>query len=423
MQDFSILGSNVAGTSFDRSNIRLINWIESADMSTETFYLDLPVIENFIDVSKPEIYTGLPDDWHVVVTDVKDSTKAIEKGGYKVVNLLGASSIIAMLNLMKSFSLPFVFGGDGATICLPTSLVERAKRSLVATKQMAIDVYGLDLRVGIVPLRYIRQGGHEVLVARSRVSENFIQAVFSGGGLQFAEECIKDPSPDSPFRLEIGEAAPEADFSGLECRWQNVPSPYGEVVTLIVQAVGDDTERKNQTYRDVIQTISAIYGTDAMCRPIHEQDLSMTLNERQLSGESNVRSFGKGMLYRLWYWLKIRYGVISGWYLMKMKIETKSVKWGEYRSQLAANTDYKKFDDKLRQVLSGTGEQRKQLTAFLEERFSRRDLVYGIHVASTALITCLIFNYNGAHVHLVDSNNGGYAMAAIQMKKQLKQLK
>ena len=108
---------------------------------------------------------------------------------------------------------------------------------------------------------------------------------------------------------------------------------------------------------------------------------------------------------------------------MKMKTETKNVKWGEYKSQVAANTDYKKFDDKLRQVLSGTGEQRQQLTAFLEERFQRRELVYGIHVASTALVTCLIFNYNGAHVHLVDSDNGGYAVAATQMKKQLKQLK
>jgi hypothetical protein len=392
-------------------------------MSSETFYLDLPVIDNFVDVSNPEIYNGLPDDWHVVVTDVKDSTKAIEKGGYKVVNLLGASSIIAMLNLMKSFSLPFVFGGDGATICLPPSLVERAKRSLVATKQMATDVYGMDLRVGIVPLRHIRERGYDVLVARYRVSENFVQAVFSGGGLQFAEECIKDPVSGSNFRLEAGDAKPEADFSGLECRWQNVPGAHGEVVTLIVQAVGSDAEQKNKTYREVIRRISDIYGTDAMCRPVREQDLTMTLEERQLSGESNVRSYGKGVLYRLWYWFKIRYGVITGWYLMKMKMETKNVKWGEYKSQVAANTDYKKFDDKLRQVLSGTGEQRQQLSAFLEERFQRRELVYGIQVASTALVTCLIFNYNGAHVHLVDSDNGGYAVAATQMKKQLKQLK
>lgn len=108
---------------------------------------------------------------------------------------------------------------------------------------------------------------------------------------------------------------------------------------------------------------------------------------------------------------------------MKMKTETKNVKWGEYKSQVAANTDYKKFDDKLRQVLSGTSEQRQLLTAFLEEKFQWRDLVYGVHVASTALVTCLIFNYNGAHVHFVDSDNGRYSVAATQMKKQLKQLR
>jgi hypothetical protein len=392
-------------------------------MNTETFYLDLPVTEDFSEVSNPKIYSGLPDDWHVVVTDVKDSTRAIEKGGYKVVNLLGASSIIAMLNLMKSFSLPFVFGGDGATICLPPSLVDRAKRSLVATKQMATEVYGLELRVGIVPLRYIKDCGYDVLVARYRVSENFVQAVFSGGGLQYAEECIKDPSTGTPFRLEIGDAEPEADFSGLECRWQNVPSSRGEIVTLIVQAIGKNENQKNSTYREVIRTIGEVYGTDAMCRPVREQDLSMTLDEKQLSGESNVRSYGKGTLYRIWYWFKIRYGVISGWFLMKMKTVTGNVHWGDYKKDVAANTDYKKFDDKLRQVLSGTEVQRQQLTAFLEQKFQKKELVYGIHVSQTALVTCLIFNYNGAHVHLVDSDKGGYAVAAIQMKNQLKQLR
>jgi hypothetical protein len=45
-----------------------------------------------------------------------------------------------------------------------------------------------------------------------------------------------------------------------------------------------------------------------------------------------------------------------------------------------------------------------------------------MHTAATALVTCLIFNYNGAHVHLVDSEDGGYAVAATHLKKQLKQL-
>jgi hypothetical protein len=77
---------------------------------------------------------------------------------------------------------------------------------------MATEVYGLELRVGIVPLQHIRNHGHDVLVARYRVSENFVQAVFSGGGLQFAEDCIKDPSGESHFNLEVGDAEPEADF-------------------------------------------------------------------------------------------------------------------------------------------------------------------------------------------------------------------
>ncbi|HEY6951282.1 MAG TPA: DUF3095 domain-containing protein [Bacteroidota bacterium] len=391
-------------------------------MSTESFYVNLPVIQNFIDVSNPEIYTPFPDDWNIVVTDVKDSTRAIAEGGYKVVNLLGASSIIAMLNLTKSLSLPFVFGGDGATLCIPNSLVGRAKQSLVATRLMAKEIYGLDLRVGIIPLEHIRRNGFDVLVARYRVSENFVQAVFSGGGLQFAEELLKDPSAGSQFRLQEGDAVPDADFSGLECRWKNVPSAHGEVVTVIIQAIRKTAERKNATYKSVIRKIAQIYGTDAMCHPVREDDLTMTLSEKQLSGESRIRSYGKGALYRVWYWFRIRFGVLSGWYYMKTGRRTKRMNWGDYKRQLVANTDYRKFDDKLRQVLSGTTAQREELTSFLENQFKNRELVFGIHAAPTALVTCLIFNYNGAHVHLVDSDNGGYALAAVQLKSQLKQL-
>lgn len=53
-------------------------------VNAESFYLNLPVVENFGEVSNPDIYSRFPDDWHVVVTDVKDSTTAIEQEGYKL---------------------------------------------------------------------------------------------------------------------------------------------------------------------------------------------------------------------------------------------------------------------------------------------------------------------------------------------------
>lgn len=82
-------------------------------MSTETFYSDLPSLENFLDISDLENFTVVPPDWHIIVTDIAGSTKAIELGRYKEVNLIGAASIVAILNLSKNIELPFVFGGDG----------------------------------------------------------------------------------------------------------------------------------------------------------------------------------------------------------------------------------------------------------------------------------------------------------------------
>jgi len=388
-------------------------------MSNESFYENLSTIDNFADISDPAIYTELPHDWHIAVSDVKNSTEIIRRGGYKEVNLIGASTIMALLNLKKSFSFPFIFGGDGACICIPESMIEQARQSLLATKAMAKDLYGIELRVGIIPISFVREKGYNVLVAPCRLSQTFAQAAFTGGGLQFAEECLKNPETAAQFALEAGVTKPSADFSGLECRWKNVPSIHGEIVTLIVQALGDSDDEKNETYRKVINQITAVYGEDAKCHPIQEQLLTMSFSEKQLMGESSIRSYGKGKLDRFFYWFKIRYGVLLGTLLMTLKYKTKNLDWGTYKRRLVANTDFKKFDDKLRQVLSGATEQREQLCNYLERLFQKRELAYGLHVAPSALITCILFNYNDAHVHLVDADNGGYAVAATQLKQQL----
>jgi hypothetical protein len=70
-------------------------------------------------------------------------------------------------------------------------------------------------------------------------------------------------------------------------------------------------------------------------------------------------------------------------------------------------------------VLSGTAGQRETLITFLEERRAVGELVYGLHAARGALMTCLIFKRQGEHVHFVDGAEGGYALAAQQMKEQL----
>ncbi|MBN2605844.1 MAG: DUF3095 family protein, partial [Thiotrichales bacterium] len=47
-------------------------------------------------------------------------------------------------------------------------------------------------------------------------------------------------------------------------------------------------------------------------------------------------------------------------------------------------------------------------------------LFYGCHQTNAAVITCLIEKTGTDHVHFVDAADGGYAMAAKQLKTQIK---
>ena len=391
-------------------------------VSTRSFYDELPVLEDFLDVTDPARFSPVPDSWLIAETDVQGSTEAISKGKYKDVNVAGAASIISLLNIDRSLGVPFIFGGDGATLCIPPEWGDRAKSRLIGTVRMVRDAFGLSLRAGIIPVHVVRSLGFDVHVARHRVSRGYVQAVFTGGGIECAESLIKTPEGER-FILREVDAEPELDFSGLECRWNDVPSVHGEVVSLIVKAIGGDAGSTAQTYRDLIIFIRRIYGSDADCHPIHPSNLKMSVFGRNPTRERRVRTSEEPVASRLAYALDMRGRVLAGKILIRLKRKTRSNDWGSYTAELARNTDCRKFSDIYRQVLSGNEGQRAELERYLGDLYVRGSLVYGMHAAPTALLTCLVFAYNGAHMHLVDGGNGGYALAAGAMKERMKNLR
>src|SRR5690606_15234414 len=106
-------------------------------MQGDDFYESLPVLDDFSGVSRLANYRELPRDWHIVVGDVRDSTGAIRAGLYKGVNVLGVSIITAVRNAVAPVGVPYMFGGDGATLCVPGHLVPRVGKALVACRDMA----------------------------------------------------------------------------------------------------------------------------------------------------------------------------------------------------------------------------------------------------------------------------------------------
>jgi hypothetical protein len=398
--------------------------MSAAHAGSAGFYAGLPLLTDFSAVADPASFAPLPADWHVATCDVRDSTRAVEAGNYKHVNTVGASAVTAMLNAAGAIDIPFIFEGDGSAFCVPPQLLEDAKAALLKTQEVAKKSFGLDLRVATIPVAEVRRAGLDILVARVRVSENYIQAAFAGGGMAYADRTMKDPKTASRCEVKPGSVAARGSLEGLECRWQDIPSLHGETVSLMVRALARDPGAAAALYREVIAKVHEIYGSDEACHPLTPPALQLapTLNARQLGNEVGVRAADRGRFGK-WLWLmRVRWLVILGWFLMKFGLRTQETDWSRYKETLYRNTDVRKFNDIYRQILAGDAAQREALDAWLAERYAKRELVYGLHVTDRAHMTCLVFNYSGRHLHFIDGADGGLFLAAKQFKERAAKL-
>jgi hypothetical protein len=397
--------------------------------SSASFYAGLPVLTDFSAVADAANYLPLPLDWHVATCDVRDSTLAVQAGNYKHVNTVGASAVTAMLNAAGDTEIPFIFEGDGSAFCVPPGLLEDTKAALMKTREMAMSSFGLELRVATVPVATIREAGHDILVARVRVSDNYIQAAFAGGGMAFADRYMKGAATAPLCEVKPGSVVARGSLEGLECRWQDIPSRHGETVSLMVRALATDTWEATALYKAVIAKVHEIYGSDEACHPLTPPLLSLipSLSARQLDNEAGVRAYERGARGRSsfgrWLWLmRARWFVVLGWFLMKFGLKTQETDWSRYKDTLFKNTDVRKFNDIYRQILAGKPGQRVALDAWLAERYAKKELVYGMHVTDRAHMTCLVFNYSGKHLHFIDGADGGLFLAAKQFKERAAKL-
>ena len=386
---------------------------------SDSFYADLPAHRHFDVISDPEAYAAVPPDWHVVITDVLGSTAAVAAGHYRAVNYAGAASITALLNTAGDLAIPFVFGGDGATLLLPPRLAATVAPILRAVQRVIAADLGLHLRAGLVPVADLYARGARLTVLKHAVSPNYDQAMFSGGGLLVAERLVKDPATATQYDVGDGPvwADPERQlYAGLECRWEDISSRRGEVVTLLVLAEGATETDRLGVYRDTLQAIDAAYdGTDA-AHPVTLDTLRLARRPAHFALEASVRTDPTARAaYRRKTWLLNLVGAA----LVRLGLRTQETDWAQYPDLLRAATDFRKFDDTLRMVLSGSAEQREALAAWLDAHHAAGRLAYGLHVSDRATLTCLVFNRMGRQVHFVDGADGGYTAAAQQLKGRL----
>lgn len=389
---------------------------------SEDFFASLVPVTDFAHVTRTEHYTPLPDDWLIVLTDVKGSTDAIRKGAYKTVNMVGAACIMGMLNISENIDIPYVFGGDGATLAIPPSLIEDTEQFLLQLRQLSLEQFGLTLRVGLIPLAEIRASGFEINVLKYDISEGLSLAMFSGGGLLEADRLIKQEGPDniyvlSPTRKPNGPP----DLDGLSCRWEPLQSRNGQVVSILVNAPTGNQSEKTAIYAEILEALNSIFGQEIDdFRPNSNANMRFRWPPRGLWTEAKLTARGRGLLKT---YLGLCKESLIQYILERTGTKAGSYDAPKYRRELLANTDFQRFDDMIRLVLDCRLDQIDAMEALLTQYHDAGKIAYGLHKSQTALMTCLVFNLaEGAHLHFVDGGDGGFALAAVELKKQLKKM-
>src|ERR1700716_2095749 len=220
--------------------------------NSDTFYATIPVFRGFGSLMDPALYSPLPDDWTVGVADIVESTRAIAEARYKAVNMAGAAVIAAVTNALEGREFPFVFGGDGASFAVAPGDFERARDALAATAIWVKDDLELMMRVALVPVAAVRAQGLDVRVARFGPSPNLSYAMFSGGGLGWAEAAMKR----GEFVVVVAPSGTQPDLTGLSCRFEEIPSVRGLILSvLVVPALGADAGAFRKVIEDVIALV------------------------------------------------------------------------------------------------------------------------------------------------------------------------
>ncbi len=388
--------------------------ISSAPPSSDKFFADLPKVRDEAAALEAAIYQPAPDDWYLIATDVRDSTGAVASGKHKTVNFVAASSIAAIKNACAPIPVPFLFGGDGATIMVPGEFGDEARRILARLRGLIKNQFELDLVVGCLRVADIRSAGHDVRVGRYEPSEGNHFGVFIGGGVSLLEKSIKGRGDanlqrlsDVPLALDDGA---DVDLSGLSCRWDQLKSARGRMLSVIV--LGADSVLQ-KTYADV-QRLAAD-GGDA--RPVKLETLVPRWPPPGFQLEARARR-KRGPL-----WLmsaRILVETLIAQLVVANELKVGTFDTARYKSEIITNTDFCRYDDGLFFVIDCTTAAIPAIASYLAAMKDSGTLRFGLHASEAALMTCFVTSTaTGHHVHFVDGANGGYTRAAELLKGRI----
>ncbi len=382
----------------------------TGDPADDAFYSAMPVFRGFANLMDPSLYRPVPDGWLIGVADIVQSTRAIADNRYKAVNMAGAAVIASVTNALESRDFPFAFGGDGASFAVSPQDAERAREALAATATWVKEDLNLSLRVALVPIEAIRAQELDVRVARYAASPHVSYAMFSGGGLAWAEAAMKR----GEFTVPMAAPGAHPDLTGLSCRFSEMPAERGLILSmLIVPGAASDSAGFRRLIEEVVTLVERSPGAG---RPVPSSGPHMRWPTPGANFEALAQRGGPLFVRRL----GVHAFTLFAYILFRLNIPAGGFVPKVYMQQVVENSDFRKYDDGLRMVLDCRPELADALEGRLAAAAAAGTARYGLHRQDAAMMTCFTLSASRPdHFHFVDGARGGYASAATALKATL----
>jgi hypothetical protein len=225
--------------------------------------------------------------------------------------------------------------------------------------------------------------------------------------MEWADAQLKSGVIDLP----PASADIEPDLTGLSCHWGPLRPAQGKIVSLIVkQAPGASKER----FAEITSEVLAVLGEDVFLNPVPLEGPNVNWLTTSIAFQAGIAHKG-----RLGWWRRLREVVstVLIWLVFKLRIHVGRFDPDRYRREMAANTDFRKFDDALMMTVDCSLDAAARLGKILDEAVAEGVIRYGLHLQDEALITCIVPSASTPdHMHFVDGAGGGYTSAARQLR-------
>jgi len=377
-------------------------------VNNDLFYSRLPVNEIPLSdlLTEEHLFFKIPGNWQVVITDVKNSTAAVRDGLHETVNLVATGSIVAVLNIAykTGITVPFFFGGDGASFIIPPTMLDSAMHALLRHRENTRTNFNIELRVGHVPVTEIYEKEQALNISKLRTSGLFAIPVLLGDGLIYAEKKIK--GPDYIFSKQ--PVNDELDLSGMQCRWDRIKPPENEFEVVSLLVIAREGVKQSSVFKKVIDSMDEIYGSPNTRKPISAAKLKIKATLAKIRLEMRVRMGGYRPVYFMTNWIKTSLGYLY----------FKTKKGKVYLNNLVDMSDTLIIDGRINTVISGTAKQRELLEEALNKIEREGEILYGLFVSKESVMSCYVRNIKDGHIHFVDGAEGGYTKAASVIKRK-----